>query len=135
VSLRSAAQVSLGAGDRLLSHDPARAGQLYLRSAELTLAGALLEQARTASRAHPLRALALLRRCESLGAPLAPCQEVAARAYLALGQLEVARAFAAACGASPPRRPARPWRAAGPAPASPAPARLALSVLGGLACS
>jgi len=110
VSLVEQAALSRACGDRLLLRDPPRAGACYLRCAELLLASALLRRAREQAPGSPLQALALLRRCEGLAVHCSLLRAVAARAYLALGELEVARAFYAACGATPPRRAARPWR-------------------------
>lgn len=114
--LLALAEAARSTGDRVLREDPERAGALYLRCAELTLAAAFLERARALSRVRPLRALEFLRRCEALQAPLDLCRQVAARTYLALGEAEVARAFYAACGAPAPRRAARPWRTPGRSP-------------------
>ncbi len=109
-SLVARAATTGACGDRLLQSDPLRAGACYLRCAELLLASALLGLAREQAGSAPLRALALLGRCEELDVPAGPLRAVAARAYLALGELEVARAFYAACRAPAPRRAASPWR-------------------------
>ena len=82
-------------GDALRNTTPGQAARAYGECAELLLARCLLVAAREEAARSPLRALTLLRRVEELAGTLRAAWPVAAAAYLALGEEEVASSFLA----------------------------------------
>ncbi|MBL4848265.1 MAG: hypothetical protein JKY65_22330 [Planctomycetes bacterium] len=106
--LAARAQVS---GDRLLRSDPRGAAERYGRCAELYLAQLLLGAAQRSAADSPLGALSLLRRFEALSSPCPVSLRAVAVAYLALGELQIARRFlAAAQRLARAAQAARPYR-------------------------
>jgi len=82
-------------GDALRKRSPGQAARAYGECAELLLARCLLVAAREEAARSPLRALTLLRRVEELAGTLRAAWPIAAAAYLALGEEQIASAFLA----------------------------------------
>lgn len=104
VPLSERANRAIRAGERAQARgDVAVAVQAYARAAGLLAAAVLVKRAEPFAAVRPLRALSLLRDAERRGGPAAAAWPVAARAYRALGEPQVASAFEAAAELQRPR--------------------------------
>lgn len=91
-SLLRRAQRAIAVGDAARAQ-PSQAARAYVQGVDLLLAHCMLEAAASCATREPLRALDLLQRIERAAGCVRDALPIAASAYDALGETQIAHAF------------------------------------------